>query len=199
MKKILFILIIILTGCTKYTDLNNLTIIKSIGIKYDNGYTIYAQIYDEIKKDIDPKTKIIESSGNTIKDTFNNLKKIVNKEIFLSHIDLLILDINLKDINYNELINYSIYSNELRNDFLVILSDNIKPLLTDTKYDEIENFIKTNDNIKNIINISFEEFANNYLENTPFIITKIEYDNYFKYQNYFLNNHRLERITDEEN
>ena len=41
MKKI-FILIIILflTGCTKYNDLNELAIIKSIGISHDKDYTL---------------------------------------------------------------------------------------------------------------------------------------------------------------
>lgn len=199
MKKILLILFFLLTGCTKYTDLKDLTIIKSIGIEYNDKYTIYAQIYDEIKKDIEPKTKVVITDGSTIKELFDNLKKKVNKEIFLSHIDLLILNTNIKDKNYSEIIDYFITNNEFRNDFLVILSDDINTLLKDTKYDEIEDFIKANGNIKNIINLSFEKLANNYLENNPFIITKIEYDNYFRYQNYYFNNHKLERIFNEEN
>ena len=88
MKKLLFIFIIIfLTGCSKYTDLKDLTIIKSIGIKYEDNYTIYAQVYDEIKKNVDPKTKVIEVNGKNIKEAFDNLKNKVDKEIFLSHID----------------------------------------------------------------------------------------------------------------
>ena len=198
MKKLLFIIIILLTGCTKYTDLKDLTIIKSIGIEYNDNYTIYAQIYDDIKKNNEPKTKVIEGYGKTIEDSFNNLKVKANKEIFLSHIDLLILNTNLKDKQYQEIINYFIYNSELRNDFLVILSDDISKLLTDTKYNEIENFIKTNNSIKNIINISFEELANNYLENKYFTISKINYNSYFNYQNYYYN-HKLERFINEKN
>ena len=174
MKKILLILIVIIAGCSKYTDLKDLTIIKSIGIKYTDNYTIYAQIYDEIKKDNDPKTKVIESNGETLEESFNNLKSKANKEIFLSHIDLLILDTNLKDNEYKEIIDYFIKDNELRNDFLTILSNNIETLLNNTKYNEIEDYIKTNDNI---ISISFDEIINNYLENKSFTLTIIDYKN----------------------
>ena len=76
MKKIILLfLIIFLTACSKYTDLKDLTIIKSIGIEYTDGYIVYAQIYDEIKKNNDPKTKVIEASGKNINEVFNNLKK----------------------------------------------------------------------------------------------------------------------------
>ena len=199
MKKLLFIIIILLTGCSKYTDLKHLTIIKSIGISYNNGYTIYAQIYDEIKKDNDPKTKVIESNGNTIKEAFNNLKKKVGKEIFLSHIDLLIMDKELTKNNYSETIDYFIYNDEFRNDFFTILSSDIYNLLSKTKYDEIENFIKSNSSIKKIINISFEELANNYLENIPFTITCINYNDFFEYENYTFNNQFIKRVNNEKN
>ena len=199
MKKLIFIILFLLTGCTKYTDLKDLTIIKSIGIEYNDSYTLYVQIYDDIKKDNDPKTKVIETNGKTIKESFDDLKSIINKEIFLSHIDLLILNMNLKDNNYQEIIDYFINNSELRNDFLVIISNDIKSLLKNTKYDEIEDFIKTNNSTKKIINISFEELANNYIDNYCFTITSINYNNYFTYENYYFNNHKLERINNEEN
>ena len=199
MKKILFIIIIFLTGCSKYTDLKDLTIIKSIGIKYDDNYTIYAQIYDDIKKNIDPKTKVIIVDGENIKETFNNLKNKIDKEMFLSHIDLLILDKNLSNKNFQEIIDYFIHNNEMRNDFLTIMSNDINKLLTNTKYDEIETFVKTNKYLRNIINTSFEEIANNYLEKKDFFITNINYDIYFTYQNYYFHNNTLNELNNEEN
>ena len=199
MKKILFIIIIFLTGCSKYTDLKDLTIIKSIGIKYDDNYTIYAQIYDDIKKNIDPKTKVIIVDGENIKETFNNLKNKIDKEMFLSHIDLLILDKNLSNKNFQEIIDYFIHNNEMRNDFLTIMSNDINKLLTNTKYDEIETFVKTNKYLRNIINTSFEEIANNYLEKKDFFITNINYDIYFTYQNYYFHNNTLKELNNEEN
>ena len=130
MKIILIILILLTSGCMKYTDLGKLSIVKNIGISHDNKeYTLYAEIYDEIKKDNDPKTIIIETKGKTINELFINLNLLSQKEIFLSHIDLLILDLNLEEKNYRDIIDYFINNQYLRNDFLCILSSNIELLL----------------------------------------------------------------------
>ena len=126
MKKIIIILFLFTsTACVKYTDLRDLQIIKSIGISYHDTYTIYAEIYDEIKKDNDPKTIFISSSGKTIHEAFENLNLITNKKIFLAHIDLLILDQELNNQNYQEITNYFINNINLRNDFLCIFSKDI--------------------------------------------------------------------------
>lgn len=198
MKKIIFILFLFTTGCMKYTDLSDLQIIKSIGISYNSNYTLYAEIYDEIKKDNEPKTKIISASGKTIDEAFKNISLISNKEIFLSHIDLLILSCELKENNYQEIIKYFINSKELRNDFLCIFSENINDLLNNSRYDEIEEIIKSNNEVKKTINISFDEIINDYLNNSTFTLSMINYNKNIEYQgNYkYINNH-LERINNE--
>ena len=131
MKKILFIIICLLfiTGCQKYNELNDLAIIKSIGIKKEENYIIYAEIIDEIDK------------------------ILLKKKKYLSHINLIILDKNLKDYNYKSIINYFIQHKEFRNDFLVVLSSDIKTILEKSKYDEIEELIMTNKESKEIIKV----------------------------------------------
>ena len=157
MKKILLLItILLLTGCTKYNDLNELAIIKSIGISHNNEYTLYAQVIEEIDKDNIPKMKVIETSDKDIEKIFNNIKKLVNKEIYFSHIDLIILDFNLQENDYRELINYFLEHNEFRNDYYCILSKDIKKVLHNSKYDEIEELLTTNKESKNIIKITFE-------------------------------------------
>ena len=94
MKKILLIIIILmLTSCKKYTELNNLAIIKSIGIEHKDSYNLYALIIDEIDKDNNPKTKIIEVNRNVINrgdvgynDVKIELDKSINKDIVISYI-----------------------------------------------------------------------------------------------------------------
>lgn len=199
MKKILIIVLFFITGCTKYTDLGDLAIIKSIGIDYDDSYILYAEIYDEIKKDNDPKTVVVKTKGKTINEVFDNLKQEIDKEIFLSHIDLLILSDKLNNKNYQDIINYSI-DNNLRNDFYCILSSNIEILLKESKYDEVENYLKTNKETKDIINISFNEVINYFLSNKPFYLSMINYDNKIKHLgNYQYFNNNIERINNEEN
>ena len=193
MKKIAIFLLFFITSCTKYTDLNELSIIKSIGIAYENNYTLYAEIYDEIKKDNIPQTKIIKASGKTINKAFQNIQLMTNKDIFFSHIDLLILDINLTDNNYQEIIDFFINNNHFRNDYFCFFSNNIDFLLNNSKYNEIENFLNTNYKNKIIVKKSFDEIINNYLEKKSFTLPLIVYDQQIKYSgNYYFSNDKIE-------
>ena len=76
MKKVIIIIIAIITliyvnGGQNYTELNDLAIIKSIGITYeDNEYNLYAEIIDEVTQDNLPKTKVIKANNKKIKDAY---------------------------------------------------------------------------------------------------------------------------------
>ena len=192
MKKILLVIIIniLLTGCSKYSDLNDLAIIKSIGISYNDKYTLYAEIISEIDDNKNPKMQVIQTDADDIKTLFDNIKLLVNKEIYLSHIDLMIIDFNILNNNYNELIPFFLNNKEIRNDFLCVLSKDILNVLNNSKYDEIEKLIVTNRESKNVINISFEDIMKLYLDNEKIYFSSITYDKEVKFNgNYvFWNN-----------
>ncbi len=199
MKKLfLLIFILFITGCMNYTELNDLAIIKSIGIEYNHDYFIYAEIMEDIDKDNIPKTKVIKASGKNMDELFNNIKLLVNKEIYLDHIDLLILDENLNKENFDEIIIYFLNYQELRNDFYTIIGNNIENILNNAKYDEIEKMI-INNNLK-IIKISFEEIISKYLDHKIFNLSKIIYNDGIQFDgNYQYRNNKLERINHEKN
>ena len=199
MKKIfLLIILILLTGCTKYNDLNELAIIKSIGISHDNEYTLYAEIIEEIDKDNIPQMKVMETSDKDINKLFDNIKLQINKEIFFSHIDLIILDFNLNNEDYQKIIDYFIKHHEFRNDFLCVLSKDIKKVLENSKYDEIEELITTNKESKNIIKVSFEEVIQKFLDKKIFLLSEVSYKNEIIFiGNYQYQNNKLERMNNE--
>ena len=202
MKKGLIIIITIITliyvnGGQNYTELNDLAIIKSIGITYENNeYTLYAEIIDEINKDNLKETKIINASNKEIKKLFDDIKLLVNKEIYLSHIDLLIISETLKDDNYQEIINYFLENKEIRNDFICVFSNEIEEVLKKSKYDEIEEIITTNKDSKNVINITFEEVIKDFLDTKSFKASYITYDKEIRFTNNILyKNNNIERIN----
>ena len=199
MKKILIIFLLILTtSCTRHNDLNSLAIIKSIGISHNEKYQLYAEVIEEIDKDNNPKMQVIETESDDIGKLFENIKLLVNKEIYLSHIDLFLLDFNLNSNDYQKLINYFLSNNELRNDFYCVISKDIKKVLENSKYDEIEELIETNKESKNIISITFEDIIKEFLDNKTFNISNIEYQDEVRFNgNYKFYNNKLERITDE--
>ena len=185
MKKILLVLLLLLIGCTKHNDLTNLTIIKSIGITYQDNYHVYAQIIDDINSDKEPIMKVIDVSEKTIKDSFNKLKNKINNEVFFSHIDLLILDTKLNDNNYTEIINYFINNNNFRNDFYCVISPSVNELLINTKYDEIELFLKTNNKNKKINMLNFDNVVKTFIDNNEITLPNITYqDNIIYLGNY---------------
>lgn len=200
MKKIIIILILLfLTGCD-YIELNDLSIIKSIAIDYQNNeYSLYAEIIDEINDKNKPTTKIIDVNGKDIKECFKNLIIRSNKTIHYSHIDLLILSTNLNNDNLNEIFSYFLESKNFRNDFMTISSTDIKTLINDSKYDEIEQLVKNNQH-KELINIDIEEVIKNYLNNNTITLSLFEYENddvLYKYNVRYKNN-ITERINNYE-
>ena len=87
MKKIiLFLIIIILTGCTYYEDINNLAIIEEIAIDYDNSYKLYTKVLSNNKEKDD---KIYLEECNKLNECFNNLNTKLTKKLYLTHLDLL--------------------------------------------------------------------------------------------------------------
>ena len=183
MKRVLLILIIFITGCSKYNDLNELIIIKSISISYNQKYYINAQIIKSIDENNNPKMKIIESSGNTISESFDNLKKLINKKTYLSHIDLMVLNKNLTNNNYDEIINYFIQNNDFRNDFYCIFSTDPKLLLEKTGYDEIEIFLKTSEKNQKITIKIFDDVIKEFIDNSEITLPDITYHNEILYKN----------------
>lgn len=200
MKKILIIVFLLLSscGCSRYNELNKLAIIKTIGLEfYNNEYTLYADIIDEISENNNIKTYLLIKKNSDVKKLFDDIKIEINKKIHLSHIDLIILSPTLNNNNYNELINFVINNNDFRTDFLVAFSDNIKDLIEKTEYDEIIDTIITNKD-KKIANTSFLKLMQNYLNNKSFIAPMITYDNKltFKYNLKYYNS-KIERINND--
>jgi len=197
MKKIIILFIFLfLTGCD-YIELNDLSIIKSIGIDYqENKYYLYAEIIDEINNENTPTTRIIEVSENKIEKCFKELIIRSNKTIHYSHIDLLILSTNLKNNNLKEKFNYFLKNKNFRNDFMTISSNNVKDLIKDSKYDEIEQLVDNNQH-KESIKIDIETLMKKYLDNNTITLSLFEYEDKFviyKYNVKYLNN-TTERIN----
>jgi len=200
MKKIIILLIfLLLTGCS-YIELNDLSIIKSIGIDYQNNeYILYAEIIDNIDKENIPTTKIISAKDQKIDNCFKKLIVLSNKTIHYSHIDLLILSDNLNQNNLEEFFKFILNNKNFRNDFMTISSSKIEELLTKSEFDEIEELIKNNQH-KDLINVDIETVIKEYLDYNSFTLSLLTFENNnvtYKYNVKYTNN-KVERINNEE-
>ena len=150
MKKILisFILLLFITGCSNYTELNELLVVTSIGIDYkDNKYTVYLSTVDGKldDKEIEKEYVTYKSSGETVLEAFNRLYKDVDKKIYLSHLDLLVLSNEVLTNNILDIVKTFLYDIENRSSFNVITTEDINTLFSCSDFlNMIYNFSKKN-------------------------------------------------------
>ena len=131
MKKILILLlpIIFITGCSSYTELNDLGLVSLLGIDYsNNNYKIYVTIMEGNQDDgtLEKSQTYFYSEASTLEEAFQNITLQSDKKIYLSHIDcLLVTDslINNKcDIStcmLKECLNTNDYHEEKENKVLI--------------------------------------------------------------------------------
>ncbi len=103
MKKILLILsIFLLTGCYDYTEINKLAIISGMIIDYqDNEYVITSQV---IQNEKESNIRVVTTKGKSIDECVSKISKSLNKNIFISHLKVLLLTESIikNDIEYED-------------------------------------------------------------------------------------------------
>ena len=174
MKKILFVIILILfSGCYNYRELNELAIVSAIGIDFkDNKYILTTQIINTKDKDkID--TIIYKDEGNNINEVLNNISKNISKNIFLSSVEIIIIN---KDIDINNIID--LFKNKEINKLSYVLISNNPYEILNFKTIEKINSKKIKETIK-IYNkiVTVEDILKNYLNKKEISIPLIYIEN----------------------
>lgn len=205
MKKILIILILILTTGCSYKELNDLAIVSGIGIDYkDNNYYLTAQIMDLEKGKNDETSKqaiLYKGKGITISEALRNMIKTYQKTLYLGHLELLVIGKETALQKTNDIFDYFISSPESPNDFLVLVNDkgnaediiNPKTSYNEKEQNPIKDIISTITNIEErkgtTYKLNFEELLSIYLEKgiDP-VIPIINYTNGNEYSNIVINN-----------
>ena len=178
-KLIILIIILLLTGCNSYIELNDLGIIQIIGLeKQNNNYILTTSIIENIDKDNNITYSIYNIEGKNIPELFDKLSLNLNKKIYLSHLDTLIINDSIKTNELDNIINFFLNNNESRNDFLIITTNNISNLINNIKSENINNLVKLNElETSKSIYTTMYDLINNYYNNNPIYLTNIEYNN----------------------
>ncbi len=178
MKQLIKILIIcmvtiITTGCINYTELNELGIIESIGIDYQEGsYKIGINLIDaRIENDeSDEKRLYIEAEGTSIDEVFTNLYLKTNKKLDLAHIKVLVGTKEFFASDLTSPIHFFLTTKEVRPNFAVLyLKDaTIKDVLElELENNSMYDLLLRNEQEYGITSLlTFEEFAKNMIEDS---------------------------------
>ena len=172
MKKIiiLFILILSLTGCKDYVEINDLAILTGIVIDYkDNMYEVTAQL---IVNDKDSNIEVFKTKSNSINEAIAELSKLSNKELFISHLKVLIVtDTVIKEnIDFKD---YFLRSSKSKMNFYVYVIDN-------EISDKVLNVYKENDGSSIYLEKMMKFNQNIFSSSTPLKFSDYAYYTYEK-------------------
>lgn len=131
MKKLLIIpLILLLSGCYNYRELNELAITTGIAIDKEENYKVTIMIANSKKEgsdgSISPQATVYEGNGDTIYEAFKDTSLALSKQIYLSHIDVLVLSEEIVKNNLNDVIDFLFRYPQTRNNFQLVLAKDKK-------------------------------------------------------------------------
>ena len=185
-NKIIFLILLVFlsSGCSSYTELNDLSIVNTLAIDYkDNKYELTLQIIEGINNNdsIEKEITTLSSNEKSLDESFNKLYINSKKKLYLSHIDLLILTEEAINNNLIEITTNFLENNEYRNNFNVVLLKDI-PLkeFMENKVlaEDINNLVKTNQKETSITRTKdFEKMIKDLLINGNTYLPTISYHN----------------------
>ena len=148
-KKIIFFIIIIFltTACSRYEELNNLSIISNIEIKYsDKNYVVIMQEVIPKKNDnnLSYDYTYRTGRGKDLKKAFDSIINHSPKKIYLKKVQNIVIQNSSKEIIVSEYLKDYKYFSNLNSDSSIIISDNsLKRIMKiSNDYEYIDSILK---------------------------------------------------------
>ncbi len=121
-----FIITFILTGCSGYEELNNLSIVTAVAFdKEDDNYVLSFLIANSPKaqtssKEGEAKTTVYESKGKTIAEASKSIEQIVPKQIYLGHINVIIISEDIAKDGFLKIADWLLRNPQTRKKFYLL-------------------------------------------------------------------------------
>lgn len=145
-KYLIFLVTLFLCGCQSDKEINNLSIVNSMGIDIkDNQYIVTVQILNTSKKEQNDqesmeKSLVYSASGNNISEALNNFFVKTPKKLYLGHMSLLLVSEKLAHNNINNITDYFLRNNDVSKNFTMLITKDgnneeiLKKLESNTTY-----------------------------------------------------------------
>lgn len=201
MKKLLLLipLLFVITGCWNYHELNELAITTGIAIDKEGEDLVVTVLISNSKStgsdsdNKEPSTAVYKGKGKTFYDAIKDASSSVSKQIYLSHLEILILSEEVLKEDISGTIGFILRYPQMRNNFEVVISRDAKagdvlkvttPLESFPSQNVAKNLTVTKKLQGYMYNVNFSEFVKDILEvgKTPVlpsvkIIGKVEEGN----------------------
>lgn len=180
MKKLMLLLILfLLTGCWNYQELNSLAIATGFAVDIvDDEYEVTVLISNSQKESSsDSKSSassaVYKGKGKTIEEAIKDSSMAISKQIYVSHIEVLVLSEEVAKDKILEVVDFFFRYPQTRNEFFVVISENCKagdtflvttPLETFPSQNISKNLEVTSKLQGHIYTVTFNDFIKNLIE-----------------------------------
>lgn len=142
MKKFFIVVVIMLfvTGCYDYQELNDISVVDGIVIDYvDDKYEVKLEVVssEKSKDGNEIKTKVISSKDKVLANAFYKATKKASGDIYLGHVSLLVVSENVAKKGLNDVIDYVLRDIRISNDYSILVTDNIDLFKIESKNESI--------------------------------------------------------------
>lgn len=140
-KLILLISILLLTGCQDYIEINDFAIISGIILDYqENEFQMTSEL---IINEEETKIKVFKTQGKTIDECLSQISTQSNKDIFISHLKILIITEDIIKNNIN-IYDYFLRSSKSKMNFDIYLikKENIDKIFEINKSESSSEYIE---------------------------------------------------------
>lgn len=176
MKKLLVLIIILFsTGCWNYRELNEFAVVTGMAVDLeDNKYKLSFLIANGNKNESQQaQTSILTGTGKSIYDAFKDISLMSPKELYISHLSIVIISEDVARDGISNLIDYLMRDPQSHQNFYMIVSKDgkaedilaILSPLADYPSQNITSNVATSEKLQGkISDASFNLFITKYLE-----------------------------------
>ena len=116
-----------LTGCLERTELNKLGIVSGIGIdKSEDTYTVTVQILNPSAISGESQNALpvynLKAEGESIHEAFSRVGQIASSALFLSHLNVIVINEEFAEAGFAPLLNFSLRHAEIRPDISIVVA-----------------------------------------------------------------------------
>lgn len=179
MKKIIILIILFLfiTGCYNYKEINNLAIVSSLAIDYqENNFKIIIEIVEN-RKDDKYLSYYLKGTGPSIESAIKNASTSLNKDLYFINLDILLISSNAANLKLNKILDFVTKDNNFSFDYNIAICNKSEEVIQNIINQEniFGHFIKNiyDNTNNNVINIKIHNLLELYLNNYQDIILPI--------------------------
>ncbi|HHW69299.1 MAG TPA: Ger(x)C family spore germination protein [Tenericutes bacterium] len=161
-KLLLFTLF--LTGCYNYKELNNLNIVSGITIEQNNSSIVINLLIKNSKEE----SFIVSEEGNNVENIIYKINNQSNKNIYLDHINFIIINKSFAENNINQLVDFIVNRLSKSTSLDIYLTENkgidILEILNNKGVNSISNYLNNINSSKGFKEIIFDNKYNNFIK-----------------------------------